>query len=393
MKWIVNKNKNIEGHKPLLNESALAEVKTFHESFKEYEETPLVRLKGMAEHLGLSEIFVKDESFRFGLNAFKVLGGSYAIGKCMAQKLGKDISEVPFSVLKSEETKKQLGDLTFVTTTDGNHGRGVAWMAKQLGYKGIVYMPKGSTQNRLNNIAEMGAEVSITEWNYDDTVRFTAEQARENGWEIIQDTAWEGYTDVPTWIMQGYSTMAQEVIDQLKGVRPTHIFLQAGVGAFASVIASIFVSIFKENPPMIIVVEPEKADCFYRSAKLGKIEAVTGEMNTIMAGLACGEPNPVGWDILKCCTDVFVSVPDWVTARGMRVLGNPIKGDTRITSGESGAVTAGLLSVVTIDDRYKELKEALKIDKDSKVLVFNTEGDTDPEVYKRIVWDGDYQSL
>jgi diaminopropionate ammonia-lyase len=311
----------------------------------------------------------------------------------LAQKLDKDIFEVPFPILKSDEIREELGDLTLTTTTDGNHGRGVAWMAKQLGYKAVVYMPKGSTQNRVNHIAEMGAEVSITDWNYDDTVRYTSEVAQKNGWEVIQDTAWEGYEDVPKWIMQGYSTIAQEIIEQLQGVRPTHIFLQAGVGAFASVIASIFISIFSKNPPKIIIVEPEKADCFYRSALAGKVEPVTGELTTIMAGLACGEPNPLGWDILKECTDVFVSVPDWVTARGMRILGNPLKGDTRIISGESGAVTAGLLSVITIDEKYKELKEAINLTRDSKVLVINTEGNTDTEVYRRIVWDGDYQSI
>jgi diaminopropionate ammonia-lyase len=393
LKWIVNDKKNIKQHQPLLNKSDLSEVKNFHESFDEYKQTPLIRLNEMANFLGISEFFVKDESFRFGLNAFKVLGASYAIGKVLAQKLGKDISEVPFKVLKSDKVKKELGDLTFATTTDGNHGRGVAWMAQQLGYKCVVYMPKGSTENRLNNIAEFGADVSITDWNYDETVRFTAEQALKNGWEVVQDTAWEGYTDVPTWIMKGYSTLSQEVIEQLQGVVPTHIFLQAGVGAFASVMASVFVSMFEKNPPKIIIVEPEKADCFYRSAKAGKIEAVTGDMNTIMAGLACGEPNPVGWDILKCCTDTFISVPDWVTARGMCVLGNPLKGDSRVISGESGAVTAGLLATIAVGDEYKKLREALKLDKNSKVLVFSTEGDTDPEVYRKIVWNGEYQSL
>jgi diaminopropionate ammonia-lyase len=393
LKWVVNKNKSNIIEKPIINGNTLFEVKSFHESIKEYEETPLVRLKKMANFLGLSEIFVKDESFRFGLNSFKVLGASYAIGKHLAQKLGKDIFEVPYPILKSEEVREELGDLIFTTTTDGNHGRGVAWMAKQLGYKSVVYMPKGSTQNRVNHITEMGADVSITEWNYDDTVRFTSEEALKNGWEVIQDTAWEGYEDVPKWIMQGYSTIAQEVIGQLQGVRPTHIFLQAGVGAFASVIASIFISIFSKNPPKIIIVEPEKADCFYKSAIAGKVEPVTGELTTIMAGLACGEPNPLGWEILKECTDVFVSVPDWITARGMRILGNPLKGDARIISGESGAVTAGLLSVITIDEKYKELKEAINLNSDSKVLVINTEGNTDTEVYRRIVWDGDYQSI
>ncbi|MFL0267101.1 diaminopropionate ammonia-lyase [Candidatus Clostridium radicumherbarum] len=393
MKWVVNKNKSNKIEKPIINGNTLFEVKSFHESIKEYEQTPLVRLKKMAGYLGLAEVFVKDESFRFGLNSFKVLGASYAIGKHLAQKLGKDIFEVPFPILKSDEIREELGDLTLTTTTDGNHGRGVAWMAKQLGYKAVVFMPKGSTQNRVNHIAEMGADVSITDWNYDDTVRYTSEVAQKNGWEVIQDTAWEGYEDVPKWIMQGYSTIAQEIIEQLQGVRPTHIFLQAGVGAFASVIASIFISIFSKNPPKIIIVEPEKADCFYKSALAGKVEPVTGELTTIMAGLACGEPNPLGWEILKECTDVFVSVPDWVTARGMRILGNPLKGDARIISGESGAVTAGLLSVITIDEKYKELKEVINLTSDSKVLVINTEGNTDTEVYRRIVWDGDYQSI
>ncbi|AKA67356.1 diaminopropionate ammonia-lyase [Clostridium scatologenes] len=392
MKCIVNSKKNVNEHKPLLNKSDLYEVKSFHESFEQYKQTPLVKLDQLANFLGLSNIFVKDESLRFGLNAFKVLGASYAIGKHLSQKLGKDISELPFSALKSKKIKSELGNLIFATTTDGNHGRGVTWMAKQLGYKCIVYMPKGSTQNRVNNIAEFDANVSVTDWNYDDTVRFTAEQASKNGWEVIQDTAWEGYTEVPTWIMKGYSTLAQEAIEQLHETIPTHVFLQAGVGAFASVIASIFVSKFEKNPPKIVIVEPEKADCFYRSCKAGKIEAVTGEMNTIMAGLACGEPNPVGWDILKYCTDVFVSAPDWVTARGMRVLGNPLKGDNRIISGESGAVTAGLLSILS-ETKYKDLRETLKLDKNSKVLLVSTEGDTDPQIYRNIVWNGDYQSL
>ena len=393
MKWIVNDKKNVTAYEPIIDRNTLFEVKNFHGSFEEYEPTPLIRLKKMAGFLGMSEVFVKDESFRFGLNSFKVLGGSYAIGKYLSQKLGKDITEMPCEILKSDEVKNELGDLTFVTTTDGNHGRGVAWMAKQLGCKAIVYMPKGSTQNRVNHITEMGAEVNVTEWNYDDTVKYTSMQAQKNGWEIIQDTAWEGYEDVPKWIMQGYSTIAQETIEQLKGIRPTHVFLQAGVGAFASVIASIFVSIFEKKPPKIIIVEPEKANCFYKSAEAGKMECVTGELNTIMAGLACGVPNPIAYDILKSCADVFVSVPEWVTARGMRVLGNPLKGDTRVISGESGGVTAGLLSIVTISDDYKKLKEDLNINENSRVLIFNTEGNTDTEVYRRIVWDGDYQSL
>lgn len=393
MKFTVNQNRNMESHNPLLQGNTLFEVKGFHESFPEYTQTPLVRLKKMAEYLGVSEILLKDESYRFGLNSFKVLGASYAIGKFLAQKLGKDIAETPFSVLKSDEVKKELGEITLATTTDGNHGRGVAWMAKQLGCHAIIYMPKGSAQNRVNNITQLGAQVSVTEWNYDDTVRFVAQEAQKNGWVVVQDTAWEGYVDVPTWIMHGYSTMAQEAVVQLQGMRPTHVFLQAGVGAFASVMASFLVTVYKNNPPKIVIVEPDRADCFYKSALAGRSTAVTGDLNTIMAGLACGEPNPVAYEILRHITDVFVSAPDWMAARGMRLLGNPLEGDNRVISGESGAITTGLLSVVAGSDKYRELKNILNLNENSRILLFSTEGDTDPEIYKRIVWDGDYQSL
>jgi diaminopropionate ammonia-lyase len=392
MKWAMNNNKNMDLHKPLMEGNTIFEVKSFHESFQEYEQTPLVRLKKMADYLGVSEIFIKDESFRFGLNAFKVLGASYAIGKQLSKRLGMDIAETPLFILKSDEIKKRLGDLTFATTTDGNHGRGVAWMAKQLGCKAVVYMPKGSSQIRVNNIAQLGAQVSVTEWNYDDTVRYVADLAEKNGWEVIQDTAWDGYIDVPTWIMQGYSTLAQEAVVQLQGMRPTHVFLQAGVGAFASVIASFIVKVFEKNPPKIIIVEPDKADCFYKSALAGKSVPVTGDLNTIMAGLACGEPNPVAWDILRHITDTFVSAPDWMAARGMRILGNPLKGDTRVISGESGAITMGLLSVVAGIEKYKDLKQELGLDENSKVLLFSTEGNTDPNIYRRILWDGEFPS-
>jgi diaminopropionate ammonia-lyase len=393
MKFTVNQNKNIKSHKPLLQGNTLFEVKSFHESFPEYTQTPLVRLKEMAEYLGVSEIFVKDESYRFGLNAFKVLGASYAIGKFLAQKLGKDIAETPISVLKSDEVRRALGEITLATTTDGNHGRGVAWMAKQLGCKAIIYMPKGSAQHRVDNITQLDAQVSVTEWNYDETVRFVAEEAQKKGWVVVQDTAWEGYVDVPTWIMYGYSTLAQEAVVQLQGMRPTHVFLQAGVGAFASVMASFLVSVYDKNPPKIVIVEPDKADCFYQSALAGRSTPVTGELNTIMAGLACGEPNPVAYEILRHITDVFVSTPDWMAAKGMRLLANPLKNDNRIVSGESGAITMGLLSLVARNDEYKELKDSLNLNENSRILLFSTEGDTDPDIYKRIVWDGDYQSL
>lgn len=396
IRWIKNEKARQEYEKTsveCLNIKEIQKVKKFHESFDVYSRTPLVKLENLAKNLGVSEIFVKDESYRFGLNAFKVLGGSYAIGRYIADELEVDISELNFEKLKSKEIREKIGQITFTTATDGNHGRGVAWAAQQLGQKAVVYMPKGSSEIRLNNIKVTGAEAYITELNYDDAVRLSLENANKYGWKIIQDTAWEGYYDVPLWIMQGYATMMLEVVEQLKeaGVEaPTHVFVQAGVGSLAGAVQGFVTAFYKDNRPITAVVEPNLANCMYRSAVNGKITNVTGDMQTIMAGLACGEPNPIGWDILKDYADMFVSCEDYIAADGMRILGNPLQGDERVISGESGAATMGFLYNVLIDERYKDIKEALKLDENSKILLISTEGDTDPENYRKIVWDGDH---
>ncbi|MEI6856314.1 diaminopropionate ammonia-lyase [Psychrilyobacter sp.] len=376
-----------------LSEEEVGKAIKFHKSFDQYTVTPLAKLDNLANYTGLSRIYVKDESYRFELNAFKVLGGSFAMGKYLASKLDCDISKLGYRELISEDIKKELGDITFTTATDGNHGRGVAWTANKLNQKSVVYMPKGSSITRLENIRAEGATASITEVNYDDAVRLATDYANQNNGVVIQDTAWEGYEEIPAWIMQGYGTMALESIEQLKEKkieRPTHIFLQAGVGSFAGAIQGVFASIYGDDCPTTVIVESNLADCLYKSARVGEIRSVGGDMQTIMAGLACGEPNTIAWEILKNHSAAFVSCPDWVAANGMRILGNPIKGDDRVVSGESGAVTAGLLFEVMTNPEYAQMKEDLKLDENSKVLLFSTEGDTDPEVYKEIVWQGVY---
>ncbi|NFA61389.1 diaminopropionate ammonia-lyase [Clostridium sporogenes] len=378
-----------------LGEEEIKKARDFHQSFPQFTKTPLVNLDNLAKHLGVAGVYVKDESYRFGLNAFKVLGGSFSMGKYLAKRLGKDISEVSYEKLTSEEARKKLGDITFITATDGNHGRGVAWTATQLNQKSIVYMPKGSSLTRLENIRKEGAKASITEFNYDDAVRLAASQAKENGWVMVQDTAWEGYEEIPTWIMQGYGTMASEALEQLRELnveKPTHIFVQAGVGSLAGAVQGYFASVFKDECPTTVIVEADEADCLYRSAVAGdgKPRAVTGDMPTIMAGLACGEANTIGWEVLKSYSSTFVSCPDWVSANGMRMLGNPIKEDRKIISGESGAVTSGLLNAIMTNDDMEELREQLKLDENSRVLLFSTEGDTDPDKYRKIVWNGEY---
>ena len=368
---------------------------SFHRSFPQYTVTPLTRLSGLADYLGLKRVYVKDESYRFGLNAFKVLGGSYAIARCIADELGKDVSEVPYDVLTSDKLREEFGQATFFTATDGNHGRGVAWAANKLGQKCVVRMPKGTTQTRLENIAKENATVTIEEMNYDDCVRMADKEAAETTRGImVQDTAWEGYEKIPTWIMQGYGTLAMEADKQLEedGCRPTHIFIQAGVGSLAGGVIGYFSNRFKENPPIMVVAEANAADCLYRSAMQGDGNRVdvTGDMLTIMAGLACGEANTVSWDILRNHASAFVSCPDWVSANGTRIYGSPLRGDKQVISGESGSVTMGLLHAIMTRPEYKDLKEALKLDENSEVLLVSTEGDTDPDRYHEITWEGLY---
>jgi len=366
-------------------------IRNFHKSFPMYAPTPLAALPETAKALGLGSVYVKDESYRFGLNAFKVLGGSYAMGSYLADRLSMDISRLSFSELTSPETKKKLGELTFVTATDGNHGRGVAWTANQFGQKSVVYMPKGSAPERLENIRSEGSDASITQLNYDDAVRLASRHAEERDWILIQDTAWEGYEDIPARIMQGYCTMGLEAYEQIPE-KPTHIFLQAGVGSMAGAIAGLFSALYGEARPIVTIVEPNKADCIFRTAQAndGKLHFVTGDMDTIMAGLACGEPCSIGWNVLRDYADHFISCPDYVAAKGMRILGNPAGRDDRVISGESGAACFGCVAEIMLNPKLTHIRTALGLDESSRVLFFSTEGDTDKENYRAIVWDGKY---
>lgn len=376
-----------------LSEQAISEVITFHQSFSQYVVTPLQSLDRLAKEFNVGKIWVKDESHRFGLNAFKVLGGSFAIGKYLSEKLGLPLSQLTFETLKTPAVTAKIGEVTFVTATDGNHGRGVAWAANQLGQKAVVYMPKGSAITRLENIRAEGAIAMITDLNYDDTVRLANQHAQENGWVVVQDTAWPGYEKIPTWIMQGYATIINEALEQIAEAgdeKPTHIFLQAGVGSFAGSILGYLADKFGEGRPITVVVEPDKAACLYQSIVAGEPHAVTGDLNTIMAGLACGEPNSISWGILRDYAEWYAVCPDYVAARGMRLLANPLGSDSRIISGESGAVGLGLVSLLAERADLKPVTEKLRLNQTARILIISTEGDTDPITYKDIVWNGAY---
>lgn len=375
-----------------LDEKVAERAINFHKSFPQYEKTPLRELKNLSEYLGLKDFYIKDESYRFGLNAFKVLGGSYAIGNYIADRLGRDLKDLPYEVMISDEVRNELGPITFASATDGNHGRGVAWTANQLKQNCKIYMPKGSAKERLENIRREGAEADIYEENYDDCVRLADKYAKEHNGILVQDTSWDGYEDIPRWIMQGYMTMANEAYQELKenGVEPTHVFLQAGVGSFASAVTGFFANVMKDNMPTITIVEPQKANCLFRTASAddGELHNVTGDMDSIMAGLNCGEPVTVGWPILHAHADYFLSVDDIYAAYGMRVLGNALKGDEKVISGESGAVTTGVVAKLMQDEELKDIREEIGLDENSVVLVFSTEGDTDKDNYLKTVWDG-----
>ena len=384
-----------DAHLSIMSPENVETARTFHRSFPQYAPTPLARLDGMARHLGLRGLFVKDESYRFGLNAFKVLGGSFAMARCIASQLGRDVAGMTYDYLTSDAFRAEFGQTVFFTATDGNHGRGVAWAARQLGQKAVVRMPKGSSQRRFDHIAREGAQVTIEQVNYDGCVRLAAAEAAQTPrGVVIQDTAWEGYEEIPAWIMQGYGTMASESAQQLRQMsvnRPTHVFVQAGVGSLAGAVVGYYANLFPNDPPKFVVMEAQAADCLYQSALAGdgSSRIVTGDLDTIMAGLACGEPNTISWDILRNHVTAFVSCPDWVSACGMRMLGRPVKGDPAVISGESGAVGMGLISALMEGDRYKDLREAIGLDRFSQVLMFSTEGDTDPENYRSIVWGTD----
>ena len=315
--------------------------------------------------------------------------------RVICEDLGLDYRLTSLSQLLNEpQYKDAISKMTFITTTDGNHGRGVSWASSLFGAKSYVYMPKGTVPVRAENIRRAGnAHVEITDLLYDDCVKYTAKLARDNGWYLIQDTSWQGYEKIPTWIMLGYTTMAYEALKQMKSLgydRPTHVFLQAGVGSMAGAVAAGLEATCGEKKPIISCVEPTQVACIYESMKAadGKPHTSTGNNTTIMAGLNCATPCGLAWDYLRDYAEFAFSVPDEITKRGMRLLAHPQGNDPKVVSGESGAVTTGLVNALLNNPEYKNMKDELGLNENSVVLVFSTEGNTDPDNYKAISTEG-----
>ncbi len=354
-------------------------VLRLHRMIPAYEESPLYSLRDVAENLGIRAVYLKDESVRFGLKAFKGLGGIYAMFRMICRGLGLDPETA--SVDQIRQYPEKLERMTFITTTDGNHGKGVSWAAGFFGCRAYVYMPAGTVEVRAEAIRQAGsARVEITKMKYDDCVAWTAQLAKEKGWYLIQDTAWDGYEEIPEWIMQGYTTILFEAEKQME-VPPTHLFLQAGVGSMAAAVAGAAGEIWGEDRLHIWTVEPTEAACFHESFLRGdgRAHMASGSGVTEMAGLNCGMPCKLAWDILGAMAEGGVSCSDDVTETGIRYLA---RRNPPLVAGESGAVTAGLLKEL---EKRPELRKRFRLTKDSVVFIINTEGDTDPENLRRIL--------
>lgn len=378
--------------KNLFPKDVFRKTRAFHSRIPGYKASPLKALPRLASMLGLGGIWVKDESSRLSLNSFKVLGGSYAMNCYVRDALGDESLDM-FSEEGATKVREKLGDMTFAAATDGNHGRGVAWSATSLGFKSVIYVHENTSTARIKAIESNGAKVVVVKGTYDDAVEKINEDAKKNGWQIISDTSWPGYTDISRWVMQGYTTMFSETQEQLAAqgmVKPSHIFVQAGVGSLAASTLGFYSQIFGPERPRSVIVEPDKAACLYLSAEKGdgKPHSFAGDLDTIMAGLACGDPNPQAWDLLWDIADVFVKCPDYVAALGMRVYGVPLAGDPFVVSGESGAATLGALMFMMRCPEYEVLRESLNLDHNSEILLINSEGNTDPDDFRKVVWLG-----
>lgn len=396
IQWTKNRYKTTftadSGREEILPAELPQKIRRFHRQLPGYRMSPLKGLSNLAARLGLGGIWVKDESARLDLQSFKVLGGSYAIYKLIQKRLGREDQELSFAELTNGTIREKLGDITFAAATDGNHGRGVAWSASQMGFKSVIYVHKLTSRGRIEAIEQSGARVVVVDGNYDDAVRQVDQDAQRNGWEVVSDTSWEGYEDIPKWVMQGYTTMFSETQEQLaaQGLsQPTHIFVQAGVGSLAAATIGFYRNLFGDSI-QTCVIEPTKAACLYRSVleEDGMPHTVEGDLDTIMAGLACGEPNPIAWDILKDRADYFAICPDFVAAMGMRVYGVPLRDDPHVISGESGAVTLGALMYIMQHPSGKAFREELELGLDSQVLLINSEGNTSPDDFRYVVWEG-----
>lgn len=360
----------------ILNDAALATARDTITSWAGYAPTPLHDLKGLAGEIGVAAIHYKDEAGRFGLGSFKALGGAYAVARLLAKQVGCPLSEIV-----DGKHPKAVSQVTVCCATDGNHGRSVAWGAQRFGARCVIFIHATVSEGRKTAIEAYGAEVRRCDGNYDDSVREAQETATREGWFVVSDTSYPGYMEIPRDVMQGYEVMASEAFDLLPEP-PTHIFLQTGVGGMAAAIVALAKRRWGSDRPMIVLTDPDQSACWVDTYVAGEPTAVHGDLDTLMAGLACGEISALAWAILQDHGDAAMAVSDASAIEMMRRLACPPAPDAHIVAGESAVAGLAGLAVAMQSD---EMRAALALDDASRVLVFGTEGDTDPELYTELV--------
>ena len=360
-KFLENKNFSFDKNKILnsLSEKEIDDAYLSISNWKGYSPTPLVELNKLSKELNLNKIFYKDESKRFDLKSFKALGGAYAV----------------------EKVSKGNKDIVVATATAGNHGRSVAWGAKRLDLKCKIFISEFVSDARGQAMSDLGADVIKVKGNYEKSLMECIKQSTDNNWQIVQDVAWKDYMIVPKFTMAGYSVMMKEIVDQIENNKITHIILQAGVGGMAGAMVA-GIARYLDNIPESIVVEPDSAACVMESIKSGKIKKIDIKRESLMGGMSCGEVSLVPWEILKNSIKYCISLPDDDIAKTMKLLGNASFSDEKIIAGENSA--PGVISLITICENEK-IKQNLKLNKDSNILLIGCEGDTDQDMYQKLI--------
>ena len=359
--FIENKNFSFDKYK-ILNSLSAENIDEAYSSISDwqgYSPTPLVELNKLSEELNLNKIFYKDESKRFDLKSFKALGGAYAV----------------------EKVSKDNKDIIVSTATAGNHGRSVAWGAKRLGLRCKIFISEFVSDARGKAMADLGANVIKVKGNYEKSLIECIKQSTENNWQIVQDVAWKDYMIVPKYTMAGYTVMMKEIVDQIDQNKISHVILQAGVGGMAGAMIA-GVARYLQNVPEIIVVEPDSAACVMESIKTGKIEKIDIKRESLMGGMSCGEVSLVPWEILKNSVKYCISLPDDDIAKTMRLLGNGNFSNEKIIAGENSV--PGVISLIASCEDEK-IKQTMKLNKESNVLLIGCEGDTDEEMYQKLI--------
>ncbi|MDP5323038.1 MAG: diaminopropionate ammonia-lyase [Paracoccaceae bacterium] len=357
---------------------AIAEITTW----QGYAPTPLYALRALAEELGIAKIHYKDEALRFNLASFKALGGAYAALRLLQKELTAQLGHpVKSQDIIGGRYRAQAAGITLVSATDGNHGRSLAWGCQRFGVPCRIYIHAEVSEGRAEAMRAYGALVVRIAGDYDASVALTRLEAEKNGWFVISDTSWPGYQDPPRDVMAGYGVMVNEICQTLDQA-PTHVFLQGGVGGMAASITAFLRQYWSQSPIRICVVEPDLAPCLFVSAQNGTLTNFNIQKETVMAGLSCGAPSPLAWPILDAEVTDFLTIPDTVVGPTMRLLAHPLADDPAITAGESAV--AGL-AVAIAACHTPDLRDALALGADARILVFGSEGITDPDIYAQLM--------